>query len=290
MGETNSYKTPAYPDEKRSRSTSYLVMLALVLAAVMATNALVVSGANDAIDSKVRLAKDAATPANIEITKISAQCTGCYDVSGIIAAIKQLKANVTENTLDYESTDAKALIKKYNITRIPTIIIRGETEKAGLTANAWSSIGAKEADGALVMRIGAPFIDSLSGNVIGRAELILLNDTSCKTCYDVTVHRTILNASQMALSSEKIVSTDSADGRALIAKYNITKVPTMIISPDAKYYDYPTAAFGGGSLQGIWETIGTIESDGWYVFRNMNAMRGAAYFDITQNKIINQTA
>ena len=286
MSENNKNETSSY---SKNKSSSYLVMLALVLALFTAYNLSVVSDANKTVDAKVNLAKDAAKPASIEITTIFTQSAESYDVSGIIAAIKQLKANVAENTLDYESADAKAIIKKYNITRIPTIIIEGETEKAGLTANTWSSIGTQESDGSLVLRVGAPFTDPASGKVIGKAELVLLNDTACKSCYDVAVHRTILNASQMSLSGERIIGTDSAEGRALIAKYNITKVPTMLISPGAKYYDFPTGAFGGGSLQDIWKTIGTIESDGWYVFRNMDAMRGAVYFDIAQNKIINQT-
>lgn len=270
----------AYEHKPKGKGGKYLLPLAAALSLIILTNVVVVSLSNGAIDEKINRAKDLAKPAELQITKIAAQCTDCFDISVIVSAIKQFKATIKENALEPASTDAKALIAKYNITKLPTIIVKGDAEKAGLSP-VWKSVGTQESDGALVLRVGAPFVDVASGEIRGKADVILLNYSSCAKCYDVTLHEGVLKRYGVAVSSNRTVDAGSAEGRALIEKYNITKVPTVLVSPDAKYYD---------ALIGIWQQVGSKELDGWYVFRAMEAMQGATYYDLAQKKEINQTA
>jgi len=58
----------------------------------------------------------------------------------------------------------------------------------------------------------------------------------------------------------------------LITKYKIISVPTVLMSPEADQYT---------NLKGVWKNVGTIESDGWYVFREMQQLRGVVYKDLT---------
>jgi len=69
----------------------------------------------------------------------------------------------------------------------------------------------------------------------------------------------------------------------LVAQYNITKVPTIIMSPDVKYYEL-------NNFQTVWKQVGTIENDGYYVFRSMRALNGVIYKDLSLNKTVNATA
>lgn len=264
---------------KHAKKNDYILPIAAILTVVIIANVSLAFQSNAAIDSKIKYAEDLAKPASIQITTISADCTGCFNTSALVTAIKQFKVTITENTLAPTSSEAKALIEKYNITRVPTMVVTGDTKKSGLDT-VWNSVGTQESDGALILRIGAPFVDTASGETNGKADVILLNSSACSTCYSVSMHETVLKQMGVVVSNLSTVDISSAQGKALIAKYNITKVPTVLISPDGKYYD---------SLLGVWPQVGTTESDGWYVFRSMDAIQGAVYYDISLNKTMNQT-
>ncbi|HLC48694.1 MAG TPA: hypothetical protein VJI13_06480 [Candidatus Norongarragalinales archaeon] len=56
--------------------------------------------------------------------------------------------------------------------------------------------------------------------------------------------------------------------------YNITKIPTVLVSPESK--DYP-------AFMTVYKQIGGFEKDGWFVFRNFQVLEGAWYFDLVTN-------
>ena len=62
-------------------------------------------------------------------------------------------------------------------------------------------------------------------------------------------------------------------------KYNITLVPTIILSSNAKDYS---------SLNQAWSQVGSIETDGTFVFRDLSLLN-IPYKDLYSNKIINNT-
>jgi len=62
-------------------------------------------------------------------------------------------------------------------------------------------------------------------------------------------------------------------------KYNITKVPALLVSPDAKYYQ---------NLNTAWAEVGTIAPDGWYIFRSTEVM--GIYKNLLTGQIVNPQA
>ena len=71
----------------------------------------------------------------------------------------------------------------------------------------------------------------------------------------------------IVLDEEKTLDISSAEGKNLVSKYKIEKIPATVISLDADAYP---------ALKQVWidprQGVGTIESDGWYVFRATEAM------------------
>ncbi len=256
---------------EKKTTIAYLVPVSIALLLIIALNAIIVFQINGTLDKKIKDYEELTRPAKLLITTITADCADCFDVSSIIRAIKTLNVEVDEKSVDL--SNAKELIEKYNIKKVPTIIISGEVEKSGLI-KLWTSLGTLESDGSLVLRTGSPFVNISTGKVYGRVELIYLNYSLCQNCYDVTEHKNILRNLGLVITKEKNVEANTDEGKALIEKYNITKVPTVLLSPDAKYYI---------TVQSIWNRVGTIESDGWHVFRNMNALRNVTYFDLLAN-------
>ena len=72
-------------------------------------------------------------PAEIQIITITdTNCADCFITSTIVDAIKNANVEVTsEEEIEYTEDTAKTLIEKYNIEKIPTVIVTGEINKEG---------------------------------------------------------------------------------------------------------------------------------------------------------------
>jgi plastocyanin len=73
------------------------------------------------------------------------------------------------------------------------------------------------------------------------------------------VNRQILENFGLVLDSEETMDISSAEGQAMVDKYEIPRVPTILISPEGSEYSAFVSA---------WEQVGSIEDDGWFVMRN----------------------
>ena len=78
----------------------------------------------------------------------------------------------------------------------------------------------------------------------------------------------------MRLEKEEAYDISDAKGKELIAKYNITKVPTIILSEEIKAYPSSTAL----------NQFFSAEKDGSYVFRKMDDV--GTYRDLALNQVV----
>lgn len=203
-------------------------------------------------------------------------CTQCSSLSALVAQIKQVVKIVNETTVDVSDAAGKQLVSSYGITKVPTIILSKEINDYDSLQQALSQLGTKEADGSFVFtNINPPYMDLQKNAVRGIVSLIMLNDSRCSSCYDVTLHKKVLAQYGVTPVNETVVDVFTPEGQALVAKYNITNVPTVIVTGDVSAYT---------ALTQVWTKVGAIEADGSYVFTNMGALQGANYFDLATNK------
>ena len=94
-------------------------------------------------------------------------------------------------------------------------------------------------------------------------DVAYLTDETCTDCYDVRVHRTILSQLGIQFGREQVIDAASDDGMTLIDLYNISKIPTIILSPEAEDYD---------AFVSVWGEVGTKEDDGYYIFRAVDKL------------------
>src|SRR3989344_4402709 len=86
-------------------------------------------------------------------TIIDSNKPGIISLSSFIGQLKQLsEIELIEETLEMDSREAQQLIQKYNIKKIPTVILQGETEKVAVLKDNWPKLGTTEPDGAMVLR------------------------------------------------------------------------------------------------------------------------------------------
>ena len=118
-------------------------------------------------------------------------------------------------------------------------------------------------------------MDITEKKVKGLVTLTLLDDKSCIECYNVSLHKLVLDRFNMYIEDERMVDITDSEGKYLINKYSITQVPTIILSGEVSEYT---------ALTNIWDQVGTVEEDGSYVFRKLEVM--GTYKDLTADKVV----
>ncbi|MBI2138419.1 hypothetical protein HYU13_02435 [Candidatus Woesearchaeota archaeon] len=204
---------------------------------------------------------------------------GCKLCPALEATVTELKKTVKitkEKVAPFESQEAKGLIGKYRLERLPALLLSPELKEYPEISAEWGGLGTVEGDGWHVTRqVGPPYTNASTGKTVGLTSLIMLSDKSCSACYDVKMHKGIIARFGVAIADEKEVDLSSAEGKKLVERYNITSVPSIILSKEAASYE--------GFVR-VWETVGTVESDGSYIFRSNNVL-GQKYKNLLTNSI-----
>ena len=258
--------------EEKNLSRYFLIIAlgAAIIGALLASKTLF------GINKKVSDAKEATRPATVVITKITApNCADCFNVDAAIATLKKQNVLVgEEKTIAFDSEEGQTLIKNLGITRVPTYVFSGEIKKGNLEG--FIKENGEVKNNTFVFTKAAPvFIDTATGKVRGRVELVLLTDITCVECYDVTQHEIILK--QFGINATAKVADIKSDlGRTLVKAYAIKMVPAFVLSGDVK--DYP-------SLISVWPRVGFVARDGAYVFTKGVPFMGV-YKNLETNKII----
>lgn len=203
----------------------------------------------------------------IKVTLLTADCADCFDLKTVYDGVLAGKTyKVTDNSeLAITDSHAQKLITDNNITRLPALVIEGDTSGISLS-------GARKLDDVLIIDSPAPYYDIQSGAVNGRVSLMYVTADACKECINITVLGSQLAQTGVAVASEKTFTSSSDDGKRIINAYSITKLPAVIMSPDIKAYDTITTALA---------EEGDFAPDGSFVLRKLNP----PYYDLTTNTV-----
>lgn len=271
--------------KKEEAKKKKMIMIAVWVVAVAILSFAVWFGLSNAFsaDSKAKNASAAVTAKAIIITSNKCGKDACWDARLFISAL-QAKGVIIDKvvTTTIESyvpvTGGVVLAKKYGITKVPTVILEFTGDnKPDLTQFFNVGLGNIIDDNKFVLsRILAPYYDVKAKNIKGLVNIIYLGDKSCTACYDPKLHETALKNLGVDTSQATSLDTSSAEGKALIAKYNLTKVPTAIITGEVAEYS---------ALVETWPSVGIIANDGAYIFTHEELMTGS-YKDLKTGKVI----
>ncbi|MBI4095982.1 MAG: cupredoxin domain-containing protein [DPANN group archaeon] len=207
-------------------------------------------------------------------------CPRCSDLTQVINFFKQNGVKFSsEKTINYDSSEAKELISKFGVQKVPALIISKDVLEYPAVAQAWPQLNATEKQGFYALHTTAPPYRDLTTNKIeGLVSVIYLNDSTCPSCYDVQVNEQILERNfGLVIANETVVDISSDFGKTLLKQYNITKVPIMLASPGANAY--------AGLVQ-AWPQVGDVANDGWFVMRNPEVL--GSYKDLSMGTVVNQ--
>lgn len=232
---------------------------------------------NGLTNQKLKAAAEAKRPANLDLVMITDEsCKDCFNLNPVLDIIKKenIKINSTK-TLDSAGDEGKQLIAKLGIKKLPTFLVNGELQKNSVLAKFFSSTG-EIVDGTFVFKqVGGPYLDTNTGKVMGRVSMVMIIDSTCVECYDVTQHELILKQFGMQPTS-KVVDTKSVLGASLVNAYKIKMVPAFVLTGDVNAYP---------DFKAVWPQVGIVANDGAYVFTKGVPFMGV-YKNLTTNKII----
>ncbi len=192
-------------------------------------------------------------------------CEDCKGMDEVLSFLRQQGVVFSgEENLVYASDRAKSIIEKSGIRKLPAVIITDDVDEYEGLVQALLESGISKKDGNYVVEALLPPYRNLStGGVEGLVKVTYLNDSGCEGCYDVLNQRVILGRFGVVIEEESFVDIGNEDAAEILKKYNISAVPTIIVSPDLGFYP---------ALMQVWPQVGTIEEDGYYVFRNVDVM------------------
>lgn len=216
------------------------------------------------------------------IKLVSPDCEQCSDLLSLSTQIKQSGVKISaEAGVTTDSREGRELIEKYKIGFVPTMIFSSDLKAYPIIDKAWQQVGTRESDGSYVLRLAnPPFINLTDSELKGLVAMTYLLDKSCPQCFNASIYRKVLEDPKgFAVSFEKEEMLDIRDARAkeLIGKYNITQVPTVILSDEINAYP---------SRQALKQFF-SVEKDGSHVFRKVSLLGN--YKDLASNKMINKT-
>jgi hypothetical protein len=215
----------------------------------------------------------------VAITYItSVACPKCFDITQFTEQLKGVGVAMSaQRTIEASDKEAQAIISKYSITKIPTMILSADALEYPVVSQVWSAVGTQESDGMLVMRnITAPYYDFADNKVHGLVTLTYLTDKSCADCYNVTMHKDVLIQSfGIGFKDDKFIDISTKEGKDIVKKYGIRFVPTVLMDKEASAYK---------TLDEAWKQVGEIASDGVYVFKNINLLGGITFKDLETNQ------
>lgn len=197
---------------------------------------------------------------------VDTSCTECFNISLIESQMTQAGIIVKKvETIEVNSEKGKELVEKYNITKIPTLLFNKELLAYEQIQQVWKDFGTEEKDGTLVLRtLNPPYKNVKTGKLEGSVTLTYVVDKNCADCFETSAYNKLLKDSfSLHVKEEKTIDASTKEGKDLLKKYNITKIPTVMLSPEASAY--PT-------LSTAWAQVGTSESDGTYVFREVGQL------------------
>lgn len=203
----------------------------------------------------------------VTITRLmDSACADCFNIS-LIEDQMTTAGIIIKNreTIEASSEKGKQLIEKYNIENIPTLLFNEELLAYEQIQQVWNDFGTKEQDGTLVLRkLNPPYKNLKTGKLEGAVTMTYIVDKTCTNCFSTEAYNKLLKDSfSLYVKEEKTIDASTTEGKNLIKKYNITMIPTVILSQDASAY--PT-------LPTAWAQVGTSEEDGTYVFREIGQL------------------
>lgn len=168
---------------------------------------------------------------SISITEISG-CEDCFDVSLLADSLAKDDVKISSRKIiNYDSNEARKLIEKYKLNKIPALVVKGGVDKLNLD-KAVFRIEGKTA----IFDKPVPYFDLALNQVKGKIKLKEVFDSSCKDCSSLSNIKTQLEKLQVKIDNYEMIDSKSEQGKLLINENKISYLPSLLVSKEINEY------------------------------------------------------
>ncbi len=189
-------------------------------------------------------------------------CEKCFDFTPFTDFLKSSGVIFADQrSVDASSVEGKSLLTTFDIKKLPSLLVTSNVKEYPQVAHVWEAIkNTEKSDNLVIDPVLPPYKDLETNQVKGLVDVVYLVDSSCSDCYNVTeANKQIFDRFGLVANTEKTVDISSVGGKSLVKQYNITKVPIVILSPEASEYELFSQA---------WAQVGDTAENGWFIMRN----------------------
>lgn len=215
-----------------------MIVFGSIIIIISSLNLIIINGSSNIIYDIARKNKEIKRPAKINVIIIKDDnCSYCYDAGKLMNEIETENIIIeSKKDFDYRSEEAKALISKYKVEKVPSVIIQGEIYKNDGTLNKLKSIGDVADDVVVNREPPMPYVNIRTGQIIGNIKVILLSALDCVECYNHEKYIAELKLLGIPTLDREVIDYKSDKGKAIVKENNIENVPTFILSGDLDQY------------------------------------------------------
>jgi thioredoxin-related protein len=190
-------------------------------------------------------------------------CKDCMSLSQLQESLEELGIRIENyEAIASSSLTGKKLIIKNNLNFLPNLLISKEIQEYWWVFPQIKDSFVEEENYYVFKTPLPPYKEISSGKVKGVVDITYLTNNSCEDCFNITQLKGSFQNLGIYIDNEKYIDVSSAEGKNLLEKYNITAIPTAILSEGIQDYD---------SIKEVLEQVGTFENNR-FVFRELEEL------------------
>lgn len=199
----------------------------------------------------------------VNMIEIVPECDECFSLAPVKAQFEKMGVKVgSYEIIDAESARGLRLVSDYGLDFAPALLISKNVEEYDWIMPSIKEVLNDKDEYYLFNTAVAPYKDLRTKEIKGLVDVTLIVDLSCEDCFDVDELKQSFQAMNVYLDSEKVLDISSSEGKKFAKRYNITAVPTIVLSKNI--LDYP-------QLREVLGTVGTFDDyDQSFVFRSLD--------------------
>jgi len=192
-------------------------------------------------------------------------CTECASPSNIQKQLESLGVKIGNyEKIDYLSIEGQQLIKESNINFLPVTFVSKDIEEYWWVFSKIKDFLTANEKYYFFKEPIAPYKEISTGKIKGKVNMTYITNKSCEDCFNVTQLKDVFSGIGIYIFNERYVDVDNVEGKNLLKIYNITAIPTVVMSSEINDYS---------SLKEMLEQVGTFENDNTYVFRKLDVLK-----------------
>jgi len=194
------------------------------------------------------------------------KCKECASMSKLRAQLERSGVKIKSyEMVEASSEDGKKLISENGITFVPALLISKNIMEYWWIFSAVQKSLAENKDYYMFTEPYFPYKELSTGVVKGKVKITYITNKSCTDCYNITQLKPLLQQQLgIYIASERYDDVSSSNGQSLVKTYNITEIPTIILSKEISDYT---------SIKTILEQVGSFKNNE-FVFRKMEVLNG----------------